>query len=120
MSRQGRGPGLARPRLVAHRGASAAAPENTLAAFRRAWELGCEAIELDVHLSADEQAVVIHDQDLARTAGDPRRVRECSLAELRALEVGSWKAAAFAGEAHARAVFDAARNADRPPSAKGE
>lgn len=98
MSQQGRGPGLARPRLVAHRGASAAAPENTLAAFRRAWELGCEAIELDVHLSADEQAVVIHDQDLARTAGDPRRVRECSLAELRALEVGSWKAAAFAGE----------------------
>lgn len=98
MSAGARGLALARPRVVAHRGASAAAPENTLAAFRRAWDLGCEAIELDVHLSADGHAVVIHDQDLLRTAGDPRRVRECSLAELRALDVGRWKGASFAGE----------------------
>lgn len=98
MSGERRGPSLARPRLVAHRGASGAAPENTLSAFRGAWALGCEAIELDVHLSADGHAVVIHDQDLARTAGDPRRVQECTLAELRALEVGSWKHADFAGE----------------------
>lgn len=98
MSRERRGSPLARPRVVAHRGASGAAPENTLSAFRGAWALGCEAIELDVHLSADGHAVVIHDQDLARTAGDPRRVRECTLAELRALEVGSWKHADFTGE----------------------
>jgi glycerophosphoryl diester phosphodiesterase len=88
----------ARPRVVAHRGASAAAPENTLAAFRRAWALGCEAVELDVHLSADGHVVVHHDQDLLRTAGVARLVRECTLAELRALEVGSWKRADFLGE----------------------
>lgn len=80
---------FARPRLVAHRGASAAAPENTLAAFRRAWSLGCEAIELDVHLSADGHLVVHHDQSL---------VHECTLAELRALEVGGWKHEDFRGE----------------------
>lgn len=89
---------LLRPRVVAHRGASFLAPENTLAAFRRAWALGCEAIELDVHLSADGHAVVIHDQSLARTAGSPRLVMDCTLEELRGFEVGSWKHAEHAGE----------------------
>jgi glycerophosphoryl diester phosphodiesterase len=87
-----------RPRVVAHRGASGLAPENTLAAFRQAWALGCEAIELDVHLSADGHVVVIHDQSLARTAGSPRLVQECTLEELRGFEVGSWKHPDFGGE----------------------
>lgn len=95
---------------MAHRGASSLAPENTLAAFRRAWELGCEAIELDVHLSADGHVVVIHDQSLVRTAGIPRLVMECTLEELRGFEVGSWKQAAFSGEriATLREVIEAA------------
>lgn len=88
----------ARPRVVAHRGASAQAPENTLAAFRRAWALGCEAIELDVHLTVDDHLVVHHDQDLLRTAGVPGLLRERTLAELRELEVGGWKHADFRGE----------------------
>jgi glycerophosphoryl diester phosphodiesterase len=88
----------ARPRVVAHRGASHLAPENTLAAFRQAWALGCEAVELDVHLTLDRHAVVIHDQSLARTAGSPLLVMECTLEELGAFEVGSWKHADFAGE----------------------
>jgi glycerophosphoryl diester phosphodiesterase len=86
----------ARPRIVAHRGASFSAPENTLAAFRRAWALGCEAVELDVHLTADGRAVVIHDHSLARTAASSRLVVECTLAELRTLDVGTWKHPEFA------------------------
>jgi glycerophosphoryl diester phosphodiesterase len=85
-------------RIVAHRGASHLAPENTMAAFRRAWQLGCEAIELDVHLSADGHLVVLHDHSLERTAGSPRLAAECTLAELRALDVGRWKGEAFVGE----------------------
>ena len=89
---------LARPRVVAHRGASHLAPENTLAAFRQAWALGCEAVELDVHLTLDGHAVVIHDQSLARTAGSPLLVMACTLEELGAFEVGGWKHEDFAGE----------------------
>lgn len=88
----------ARPRIVAHRGASHDAPENTLAAFRRAWELGVEAVELDVHVSRDGEVVVIHDATTARTGGVDRRVAEQTLAELKAHDVGRWKGPAFAGE----------------------
>ncbi len=90
---------LAAQDLVAHRGASHDAPENTLAAFRLAWEQGAAAIEGDFHLSRDGHIVCLHDKDLQRTADDPRRVAELTLAELRELEVGSWKAARFVGEA---------------------
>lgn len=87
-----------RPRIVAHRGASHDAPENTLAAFRRAWELGVEGIELDVHVSRDGHVVVIHDETTARVAGVDRPVAQQTLAELQALDVGSWKSNAFASE----------------------
>ncbi|HET9514113.1 MAG TPA: glycerophosphodiester phosphodiesterase family protein, partial [Gemmatimonadales bacterium] len=60
----------ARP-IIAHRGASAEAPENTLEAFRLGLEQGCDAIELDVRLSRDGVAVVIHDPTLMRTTGRP-------------------------------------------------
>jgi glycerophosphoryl diester phosphodiesterase len=89
---------ITRPRIVAHRGASVDAPENTLAAFRRAWELGVECVELDVRLSRDGAVVVIHDATTARTAGVDRPVVEQTLAELRALDAGSWRGARFAGE----------------------
>ncbi|MBK9035529.1 MAG: glycerophosphodiester phosphodiesterase [Myxococcales bacterium] len=91
-------PAITRPRLVAHRGASLVAPENTLAAFRAAWALGVEAVELDVRVTRDGAVVVIHDDTTARVAGVDRAVADQTLAELRALDVGAWRGAAFAGE----------------------
>jgi glycerophosphoryl diester phosphodiesterase len=89
---------ITRPRIVAHRGASLDAPENTLAAFRRAWEQGVECVELDVRLTRDGGVVVIHDATTARTAGVDRPVVEQTLAEVRALDAGSWRGERFAGE----------------------
>ncbi|MDQ3368639.1 MAG: glycerophosphodiester phosphodiesterase [Myxococcota bacterium] len=89
---------VTRPRIVAHRGASHDAPENTLAAFRRAWELGVECVELDVRLTRDGEVVVIHDATTKRTTGADRPVAEQTLAELKALDAGRWKSEAFAGE----------------------
>jgi glycerophosphoryl diester phosphodiesterase len=84
--------------ITAHRGASAVAPENTLAAFEAAIGAGADAIELDVRLSGDGAVVVFHDSDLLRMAGDPRKVVETSLAELRNLDVGRGFDPAFAGQ----------------------
>lgn len=84
--------------IVAHRGASHDAPENTLAAFRLAWEQGADAIEGDFHLTADGRIVCIHDKDAKRVAGVDRRVAEMTLAEAQALDVGTWKDARFASE----------------------
>lgn len=78
----------ARP-LIAHRGASADAPENTLEAFALAVAQGCDAFELDVHLSRDGVPVVIHDSTLRRTAGRPDLVRELSLAAIQQADAGS-------------------------------
>ena len=73
--------------IVAHRGASAVAPENTMTAFRLAERAGADLIELDVHLSADDEVVVIHDETLERTTDGRGPVRERTLAEIRALAV---------------------------------
>lgn len=81
-------PAITRPRLVAHRGAQKEMPENTLGAFRRAWELGVECVELDMHVSADDVVVIIHDKTTKRTAGLDRPVAEQTLAELRTLDAG--------------------------------
>jgi glycerophosphoryl diester phosphodiesterase len=83
---------------VAHRGASAHAPENTLAAFRRAVELGADAVEMDVHLTADGHVVVIHDATLDRTTNGTGAVTERSLSDIRSLDAGSWFDPRFAGE----------------------
>ncbi|MGH7811056.1 MAG: glycerophosphodiester phosphodiesterase [Candidatus Binatia bacterium] len=80
---------LPRPAILAHRGASAFAPENTLAAFELALAQGADGIELDVTLSADGRVVVIHDATVERTTGARGRVRDLSLADLRALDAGS-------------------------------
>jgi glycerophosphoryl diester phosphodiesterase len=84
--------------FVAHRGESADAPENTMAAFRLAWERGDPAIELDVHLTSDGKLVVSHDADTERTTGVHRVIHESTLAELRALDAGRWKGERWAGE----------------------
>lgn len=91
----GRGAGTAGPRLIAHRGASGLAPENTLAAFEKALELGAEAIEFDAQQTRDGVPVVIHDTGLERVAGVRRRVREVDYAELSGLDAGAWFAPRF-------------------------
>lgn len=87
-----------RPRILGHRGASADAPENTLAAFRLAIEQGADGVELDVWRCGTGELVVVHDEDMRRTAGSPLRVPEASFRELRALDAGSWKHPRYAGE----------------------
>lgn len=84
--------------IIAHRGASLDAPENTLAAVRLAWEQQADAVEVDVRLTRDGQIVAIHDEDLRRTGGVPSRIADCTLAELRQSEVGAWKNLIWAGE----------------------
>lgn len=78
------------PMYIAHRGASSVAPENTLAAFRRARDFGCAGIELDVHLCASGELVVTHDHWLDRIGGVHRRVEEMSLDEIRTIDAGSF------------------------------
>lgn len=73
---------------IAHRGASAYEPENTLRAFERAIEMGATMLELDVHLSRDERVVVIHDPDLARTTDGEGHVADLPLAEIRRFDAG--------------------------------
>ncbi len=78
------------PLIVAHRGASHIAPENTVAAFDRAWELGADAIEGDFHLTSDGKIICIHDYNTARVSGTKLIVKESTLAELQALDAGEW------------------------------
>jgi glycerophosphoryl diester phosphodiesterase len=87
-----------RPLVIAHRGASAYAPENTLAAFELAVEQGADLLEFDVHLSADDQPVVIHDETLRRTTSGTGRVRDHSLRELKRLDAGGWWHRRFRGQ----------------------
>jgi glycerophosphoryl diester phosphodiesterase len=87
-----------RPLVLGHRGASGEAPENTMAAFRRALDAGADGVELDVWRCASGEAVVIHDEDARRTAGSPLRVTSASLERLRELDVGAWRGAPFRGE----------------------
>src|SRR5512133_2700758 len=91
-----RAPG--RPLVLGHRGASADAPENTLAAFRLAMEQGADGIELDAWRCATGEVVVTHDEDARRVAGAELRVPDAPLAALRALDVGAWKGERFRGE----------------------
>ena len=86
------------PLNIAHRGASTAAPPNTLAAFEKAIELGADGIEFDVHLSADGVPMVIHDFTMDATTDGSGRVADMTLAQLKQLDAGSYFAPAFAGE----------------------
>jgi len=85
------------PLIVAHRGASRDAPENTIPAFQLAWMQGADAIEADFHLSKDGEIVCFHDADTERVAGAQLVVRQSTLAELKQLDVGASRGAAFNG-----------------------
>ena len=85
---------------IAHRGASGSghAPENTLAAFQRAIEVGVDGVECDVHCTTDGEVVVIHDHTLDRTTDSKGNVEKMTLAEVREADAGSWFDIPFAGE----------------------
>ena len=89
---------LSQPVIFAHRGASAHAPENTLAAFELALSQSADAIELDVKLSADGYAVVVHDPTVDRTTGSHGRVSDLSFLQLRSLDAGSFFSETYRGE----------------------
>ena len=90
-------PCLADPLIVAHRGSSFDAPENTLPAFRLAWEQGADGVEGDFLLTKDAQIVCIHDASTKRLADKNLVVSKSTLQELRALDVGAWKHEKFKG-----------------------
>ena len=84
--------------VCAHRGASGSHPENTVAAFRAAAELGVERVEFDVRRTADGALVILHDPDLARTTTGAGRVWELTLAQVQSCDAGVKKGPQFAGE----------------------
>ena len=84
--------------IIAHRGASADAPENTLSAMQLAWEQQADAIELDLWLSADGKLVVFHDADTKRFESVARRIPSLSWEEAQKLDVGTWKDPKYKGE----------------------
>ncbi len=89
---------MKKPVIYAHRGASAYAPENTGAAFRKALDMKADGIELDVHLSKDGHVVVIHDEKVDRTSNGKGLIRDLKLDELKSLDFGAWFSSEFAGE----------------------
>lgn len=92
-------PAVSRPLLLAHRGLSSKAPENTMAAFKLAREMGIPGIELDVHLTSDGKLAVIHDHNTARvTTGAALEIERSTWKELSALDIGSWKGNEWKGE----------------------
>src|SRR3984885_3778804 len=84
--------------LIAHRGASGHAPENTLAAFKKAVTLGATFIETDLQLTKDARLVAIHDETVNRTTNGHGAVHDLSLYDLRKLDAGSWFGSEYAGE----------------------
>ncbi len=84
--------------VTAHRGASLQAPENTMAAFRAAHAAGADYVELDVQRTRDGAIVVFHDGDLLRMGGDARKVKDLTLDEIRAIDIGARRGPAHAGE----------------------
>lgn len=87
-----------KPIIIAHRGESFDAPENTLASVNLAWERGAEAVEIDVRLSKDNHVIVIHDANTKRVGKRNKSVKNTSLAQLKKLDVGSWKSEIYSGE----------------------
>jgi len=85
-------------KIAAHRGASSLAPENTISAFKKAAEIGCEWIEIDVQLTQDNVPVVIHDQTVNRCTNGTGIVAETNLKELKVLDAGLWFNESFRGE----------------------
>jgi glycerophosphoryl diester phosphodiesterase len=84
--------------VIAHRGASGYAPENTLAAYRRAVAQGVTFIETDLHLTRDAHFIAVHDETVERTTNGQGAIHQMTLAELRRLDAGSWFASEFMSE----------------------
>lgn len=87
-----------RPLIIAHRGASGSAPENTLVAFEKAIEFGAQSIEIDVQLSKDDVVVILHDELLNRTTNGKGSTSDHTLAELQSLDAGAWFSSAYDGQ----------------------
>lgn len=85
-------------KVIAHRGASGSAPENTLAAIKKALAMEVDMVEIDVHLSQDGQVIVMHDHTLDRTTNGSGKISMTSSAEIEELEAGSWFDSSFTGE----------------------
>jgi glycerophosphoryl diester phosphodiesterase len=84
--------------IVGHRGAAGLAPENTLASFRKALEIGVDMVELDVHLSKDDSVIVMHDYNVRRTTNGKGDIEDLTSGEIAALDAGSWYGDAFKNE----------------------
>lgn len=89
---------FSRPLLIAHRGESYDAPENTIAAINLAWQQNADAVEVDVRLTKDNEIVVIHDSDTRRTSGISMAVKSRTLEELKTVDAGSFKGEKWSGE----------------------
>lgn len=91
---------FAQPEFIAHRGASYLAPENTVAAAKLAWELGADAVEVDVYQTKDNRVMVIHDKDTKRTCSGKKNlsIEDSPSMLLRDLDAGIWKGEEFKGE----------------------
>lgn len=88
----------AQPMVIAHRGASAYAPENTITAFKKALEIGADALELDLRQTKDSVLVVLHDADVNRTTSGSGNIKDFTFAELQELDAGSWFDTKFSDE----------------------
>ncbi|BCU52571.1 glycerophosphoryl diester phosphodiesterase [Staphylococcus auricularis] len=84
--------------VIAHRGLSGRYPENTMPAFQAAIDLGVERVEIDLHMTKDQQLVVMHDDSVNRTSNGSGKIKDFTLEELKQLDVGSWKDQRFEGE----------------------
>jgi glycerophosphoryl diester phosphodiesterase len=91
-------PTIMKPLIIAHRGTSADAPENTLIAFKKSIEIGADGIEFDVRLSKDNVPMVIHDGHLRRTGNLDAKVKDLTAEELQKIDVGKWFSEKFVGE----------------------
>lgn len=89
---------VCRTLVIAHRGASTLAPENTAAAFEKGIEVGADVVEIDVHLSRDDRVVVMHDGTLDRTTDGTGLIHQRTLKEIKRLDAGAWFDPRFAGE----------------------
>ncbi len=84
--------------VIAHRGASAISPENTIISFKRAIEIGTDAIETDVQMTKDGHLILIHDEQLERTTNGTGAVKDYTLEEIKQLDAGTWFSSIYGGE----------------------
>lgn len=89
---------MVKPLIYAHRGASCYAPENTMASFNKAVEMGADGIEIDVHMSKDGYLIVCHDEKVDRTTNGNGYIKDINMKELKKLDAGSWFGKEFTGE----------------------